>query len=96
MRVLAGVGVVLANGKAIPVRYDLVEAAASGRVFAEGELGGDAHALSTVFSPFVQRLETGDAVHAFLADCRSTAGVADIRVTDPIAWTQQTGSHLAG
>ncbi len=88
MRAIGGTGALLSGGREVPVRYDLVEAAGGGRVFAEGQVFGDAQALSEVYrsGPCVLRLETGAPVHAFLEDCRASAGVADIRVTDPVAW----------
>jgi len=89
MRAIGGTGVLLSEGQAVPVRYDLVEAAGASGVSAKGQVYGDAHGLSAIFSagPCILRLETGEPVHAFLEDCRASAGVADIRITDPIAWS---------
>ena len=88
MKAKAGVGALLSNGQEIPVEYDLVQSQGRDRVFAEGEVFGDAGSLFDVYTagPCVLRLESGEPVHAFLEDCRSSAGVADIRVTDPIIW----------
>ena len=90
MKAKAGSGALLSNGQEIPVRYDIVQTEGPGSVFAEGKVFGDAHALFGVFNagPCVLRLESGEPVHAFLEDCRSSAGEADIRVTDPIPWNR--------
>jgi len=86
---MAGTGVLLSGDGEVSVRYDLVETVGAGAVSAEGQVFGDAHALSAIFAggPCILRLETGEPVHAYLEDCRSSAGVADIRITDPIAWS---------
>lgn len=86
MKARAGVGALLSNGQEIPVEYDLIQSQGRAGVFAEGTVFGDAHALFGVFStgPCILRLESGEPVHVFLEDCRSSAGVADIRVTDPV------------
>ena len=87
-RAVGGTGALLSGDREVPVRYDLVEAQ-GGRVFAAGAVFGDAEALCGVFGagPCILRLETGQPVHAYLEDCRASAGVADIRITDPIDWT---------
>ena len=88
MKAKAGTGALLSNGQEISVEYDLVQSQGRDRVFAEGTVFGDERALIDVFNtgPCILRLETGEPVHAFLEDCRSSGGVADIRVTDPVTW----------
>ncbi len=88
MNSTAGTGALLSKGEEVIVEYDLVELSGHSGVFAEGEVFGDTHALFKVFQsgPCVLRLESGDPVHAYLEDCRSSAGVADIRITDPVKW----------
>jgi hypothetical protein len=88
MKTMGGSGALLSGGREAPVRYDLVEANGEGGVRAEGEVFGDAEALRAVYAsgPCVLRLETGEPLRAFLEDCRSSAGVADIRVIDPVVW----------
>ncbi|MGH3426608.1 MAG: hypothetical protein ACRDQZ_03385 [Mycobacteriales bacterium] len=68
--------------------YDLVEASGERGVFAEGQVFGDARALHAVFDagPCILHMEGGRPVHVYLADSRSSAGVAEIRVTEPLAW----------
>ena len=78
----------LSDGKEIPVMYDLVETSRPGRIKGEGQVFGDIEALIAAYhaGPCRLRLEGGKAVGAYLLDCRSTAGVADIRITGKIKW----------
>jgi hypothetical protein len=86
MKTLAGSGALISGGREVPVRYDLLKVEGHRRHFAEGLVFGETGPSIEVFhnGPCVLRLESGRAVHAYLEDCRSSSGVADVRVTDPI------------
>ena len=80
----AGAGVLLSNGKMIPVTYDLVQTRGLTDSSTEGQVFGDVDDLRAAFmiGRCDLRLESGDLLEAVLLGC-SSRGVADIRITAP-------------
>ena len=74
----AGTGVLMSDGKPIPVAYDLIRSPDGA---AEGQVFGEAKALEAAFlvGACTLQLESGAAVKAVLLGCEST-GAASIRV----------------
>ena len=80
----AGTGVLLSDGKAIPVTYDLVQTPGLTESSTEGQVFGDVDDLRAAFliGRCDLRLESGDLLEAVLLGC-SSRGVADICIAAP-------------
>ena len=83
MNSTAGTGVLLSEGKKIPVEYDLVATPARTDATVQGQLFGDVDDLRAAYNigRCGLRLENGDVIQGVIAGC-SSRGVAEFTASD--------------
>jgi len=78
----AGTGVLLSDGKELPVGYDLVKMPSQGNAPTEGQVFGDVDDLRAAYAVgrCGLRLENGNVIQGVILGV-SSRGVAEIRIT---------------